>query len=207
MVSLLQIYCAEMGCTTYFVEQLLYHWQSNMLRSAIQHAGRTTGGLVATTPFLVGSRSHAWGSAGLVCWRQVGHQGGGPCGGGHRYTHSGPPRLPAEPHVVWGVHRCARAMAAKPGRAPGVGVPLQTCRRVLRFLSTLMYSDDIAMLSVHPSELQQLIDNLVSVCTCTGLTISLVKTKVMQFLPRRGSERHVPIHIFSLGLATLDNVD
>jgi hypothetical protein len=29
----------------------------------------------------------------------------------------------------------------------------------------------------------------------------------MQFLVRCGSERHVPLQIFSLGLATLDNVD
>jgi exonuclease III len=92
-------------------------------------------------------------------------------------------------------------------QAPGVGVPLQTRRGVLRFLSTLMYADDIALLAVRPSGLQQLIDHLVSFCTYTGLAISLAKTKVMQFLPCRGPERHVPLHTFSLGSATLDNVD
>jgi hypothetical protein len=83
-------------------------------------------------------------------------------------------------------------------QAPEVGVPLQTRRGVLCFLSTPMYADDIALLSVHPSGLQQLIDNL---------AINLAKTEVIQFLPRRGSERHVPLHNFSRGLATLDNVD
>jgi hypothetical protein len=86
---------------------------------------------------------------------------------------------------------------------------LQTRRGVLRLFFTLMYADDIALLSVHPSGLQQLIDHLVSFCTCTGLAIiiSFVEAKVMQFLPRRGSERQVPLHIFCLGLETLDNVD
>jgi hypothetical protein len=65
----------------------------------------------------------------------------------------------------------------------------------------------MALFSVHPSGLQQLIDNLSSFCTCTGLAIRLDKTKVMQFLRGRGSERHVPLHIFGLGLATVDNVD
>jgi hypothetical protein len=41
---------------------------------------------------------------------------------------------------------------------------------------------------------------------CTGLAISLANTKVMHFLPCRGSERHVPLHT-SLGSATLDHVD
>jgi hypothetical protein len=76
-------------------------------------------------------------------------------------------------------------------QAPRVGVPLQTRQGVLRFLSTLMYTDDIALLSAHPSGLQKLIYDLVSLCTWTGLAISLPKTKVMQFLPRHGSERHV----------------
>jgi hypothetical protein len=57
---------------------------------------------VATTPFLGGMGSHVWGSAGVVCWRQTGHQGGGPTGGGRGYTHNGPPRLPAEP-TLFGV--------------------------------------------------------------------------------------------------------
>jgi hypothetical protein len=92
-------------------------------------------------------------------------------------------------------------------QAPGVGVPLQTRRGVLCFLSALMYADRIALLAVHPSGLQQLIGSLVSFCTCTSLAISLAKTKVMQFLPCRGSERHAPLHTFSLGSATLDNVD
>jgi hypothetical protein len=47
-------------------------------------------------------------------------------------------------------------------QAPRVSVPLQTRRGVLRFLSTLMYADDIAL---RPSGLQQLIDHLVSFCT------------------------------------------
>jgi hypothetical protein len=51
-------------------------------------------------------------------------------------------------------------------------VPLQTRRGVLRFISTHMYADDIALLAVHPSGLQQLIDNM-SFCTYTGLRISL----------------------------------
>jgi hypothetical protein len=70
-----------------------------------------------------------------------------------------------------------------------------------------MCADDITLLAVHPSGLQQLINNLVSFCTCTGLAISLTKTNVMQFVPCRTSERHVPWHTFSLGSATLDNVD
>jgi hypothetical protein len=44
-------------------------------------------------------------------------------------------------------------------------------------------------------------------CTYTGLAISLAKTKVMQFLHCHGPERRVPLHTFSLGSATLDNVD
>jgi hypothetical protein len=77
---------------------------------------------------------------------------------------------------------------------------------VLRFLSTLMYADDIALLAMHPSWLQQLIDHLVSFCTYTSLAISLAN-KVTQFLPCRGSEQHVPLHTFGLGSATLHNVD
>jgi hypothetical protein len=64
-------------------------------------------------------------------------------------------------------------------QAPGVGVPLQKRRGALRFRSTLKQADDIALLSVHPAGLQQLIDNLVSFCTCTGFN----RSRSMQFLP------------------------
>jgi hypothetical protein len=114
---------------------------------------------------------------------------------GRGYTHRGPPGLPVELHDIWD--------ALEPWllhQVPGVGVSLQRRGGVLCFLSTHIYADDIALLFVNPSGLQQLIDNLASFFTCTGLAISLVKTKVMQFLHRRGSERHVRLNIFSLGL-------
>jgi hypothetical protein len=77
-------------------------------------------------------------------------------------------------------------------QAPGVGVPLQTRRGVLRFLFTLMYADDIALLPVNLSGLQQLIDNLVSFSTCTGLAISLVEQRSCNFFPAVGRRDMFP---------------
>ena len=68
-------------------------------------------------------------------------------------------------------------------QAPDVGIPIKTARGMTRHLSALIYADDIVLLADTPTALQQL-DILCSFCKDTGMDIGLLKTKVMQFLPR-----------------------
>ncbi len=78
------------------------------------------------------------------------------------------------------------------------GVPIND-----RFLSILLYADDIVLLSDTPSKLQTLLNRLGVWCAAWGLTINESKSKVIHFRPKSGDLTSAN---FICGGAKLDTV-
>ena len=87
-------------------------------------------------------------------------------------------------------------------RAAAAGVSIQCENGGSRLLSSLIYADDLALVSNSPSHLQGLIDALSDFCASAGLEISATKTQVMQFLPLVRNRPLPEQHSFSFGSDT-----
>ncbi len=69
--------------------------------------------------------------------------------------------------------------------APAVGVQLRSGR----WVSSLVYADDVVLLSWTSDGLQHLIDGMHQFCLGMGLTISPIKTEVVVFHPEPSDSR------------------
>ena len=87
-------------------------------------------------------------------------------------------------------------------RAAAAGVSIQCENGGSRLLSSLIYADDLALVSNSPSHLHGLIDALSDFCASAGLEISATKTQVMQFLPLVRNRPLPEQHSFSFGSDT-----